>query len=108
MTPGDKLVTTASNHDLVEVAEVEKVGIDLVNVLTIDPHLEIQANGGIVISAHSVDEYAYGSLFAPIRYIYLTFGATAVEYMNPFFNAVDNSFAHSGLGIIKMMTVREE
>ena len=99
---GDTLVTTAtSSNDPVKVLKVENVDMDLVNVLTIDPHLEIQKNGGIVISAHSVDEAAYRVLFAPIRYIYLMFGASAVEYMKPLFNVIDYSFAKPGLRMIK-------
>lgn len=107
--PGDKLVTTGD--DSVEVVEVKSVGADLVNVLTIDPHLQIQTVGGsghIVISAHAVDHDAYGALFAPVRYIYLTFGASAVEYMSPFFSAMDYSFGRTGVNFMKTWMVSSE
>ena len=68
------------------------------NVVTIDPHLEVQMGGNknnIVISAYSYDETMYGMLFAPVKYIYLALGPTAVEYMKPLFDFIDASLMGS-------------
>ncbi|KAL7551420.1 hypothetical protein ACHAWF_014608 [Thalassiosira exigua] len=100
--PKDEDPDAASEH--VEVVEVSTMGTDLVNVLTVDPHLEVQTENGdanIVISAHAVDHDAYGAIFAPIRYVYLAFGAPAVEYLKPMFDAVDCSFAKPALHALK-------
>ena len=104
--PGDELVTTAFSKKVVTVLKVENVKIDLVDVLTIDPHLEVQLQDGIVISAHSIHETAYGVLFAPIRYIYVTCGAKAVEYMKPLFDVIKFLFIKKAgihVHVIKMM-----
>eukprot|EP00956_Cyclotella_meneghiniana_P029206 scaffold70131_cov66-Cyclotella_meneghiniana.AAC.10 len=104
--PGDELVTTAFSKKVVTVLKVENVEIDLVDVLTIDPHLEVQLQDGIVISAHSIHETAYGVLFAPIRYIYVTCGAKAVEYMKPLFDVIKFLFIKKAgihVHVIKMM-----
>jgi hypothetical protein len=102
---GDKLVTSGSStssSSFVEVVSVEGTDVDLVNVLTVDPHLELQLfdnddnnsnnnNNNVVISAFSHDEDMYGMLFAPVKYIYLTLGATAVEMMKPLFDVIDST-----------------
>mmetsp|Transcript_22121 Transcript_22121/g.52269 ORF Transcript_22121/g.52269 Transcript_22121/m.52269 type:complete len:352 (-) Transcript_22121:83-1138(-) len=95
---GDKLITSTHSSSptaaVVEAVRVKSVGeAGLVNVLTTNPHLLVfsdeSAESGVVISAHAVDHNAYGVLFAPVKYIYWTFGAKAVEYMNPLFKTFD-------------------
>mmetsp|Transcript_17540 Transcript_17540/g.25958 ORF Transcript_17540/g.25958 Transcript_17540/m.25958 type:complete len:338 (+) Transcript_17540:43-1056(+) len=93
---GDKLVTAGKGSAAVDVVKIESDFVDLVNVLTVDPHLEIQtggdgSGGNVVISAHSYDEVTYGAIFAPVKYVYLAFGPAAVEYMKPLFDYVDAS-----------------
>ncbi|KAL9185617.1 hypothetical protein ACHAXT_003394 [Thalassiosira profunda] len=110
VVPGDKLVVSTSHSNPVEVITVEIAGTeDLVNVLTLDPHLQVKSNGdgSIIISAHSVDDAAYRALFAPVRFVYLTFGATAVKYMKPLFNAIDHSLAKPGLRMLKWWTTAQ-
>ena len=48
----------------------------------------------MVISAYSYDESLYGMLYAPVKYMYLAFGATAVKYMKPIFWSMDTLFAY--------------
>ena len=58
----------------VRIVKIENDFVDLVNVLTVEPHLEIQtgdsSKSNVVISAHSYDEEAYGTIFAPVKYAY--------------------------------------
>ena len=94
---GDKLITStdSSSPTVVEAVRVRSVGkTGLVNVLTTNPHLLVfsdeSAESSVVISAHAVDHNTYGAIFAPVKYIYWTFGAKAVEYMNPLFKTFDH------------------
>ena len=109
--PGDKLVTGKGS---VEVVKIESASLDLVNVLTVDPHLEIQTGDGsdysssnVVISAYSYDEATYGAIFAPVKYVYWAFGPAAVEYMKPLFDFIDASMANPSFrGVAnKMLTM---
>lgn len=87
---GDKLVTS-SNKDVVVVEAVEVVDAELVNILPVEPHLVLQTTGSdnIVISAHAFDHDLYGQLFLPIKKLYLNFGASAVNLMQPLFEALE-------------------
>jgi len=99
VVPGDNLVTSKGH---VHIVKIETDFVDMVNVLTVDPHLEIQTGndgsgeGNVIISAHSNDEEAYGRIFAPVKYAYWAFGPNAVEYMKPMFDYIDASMTKPG------------
>ena len=101
MQVGDKLVTNGSSDSGVNVIDIQHTAdIELVNVLTIDSSLELQTgvNGiHVVISTHSYDESKYSMIFAPVKYMYLTFGATAVEYMKPIFDSINDNIVKGSL-----------
>lgn len=99
LKPGDSLVT--ANGGSKRVVSVQATMVDLVNVLTLDPAIVIVGTGaddhttgsGVVISAHSFHESAYGYLFWPVRLLYQAFGSSAVAGLAPTFVALDDYVA---------------
>jgi len=68
---GDKLVTKEGFSR--EVISVKRTVTGLVNVLTLNPHLEL--SDGIIVSGYSFNENLNSVLFSPLRMMYRTFGA---------------------------------
>lgn len=76
---GDKLVSNTAvgaggSHK--KVISIAKAMTGLVNVLTLNPTLELE--GGVIVSAYSYDETLYAIPFVPFKIMYHMFGA---EYM---------------------------
>ena len=95
LQPGDRLITSSTETPQPIVRSVLPIRTELVNVLTLEPALEL-ANG-LVVSAHSHHETLYGCVFWPIRQLYQWMGmdttVTVVESLTPWLEWLDQSLA---------------
>jgi hypothetical protein len=84
LVPGDMLIT---NDRSKTILSIEATSIDLVNVLTVEPAIELES--GVLVSAHSYHETVYGMVFWPFRMLYQYCGRACVESIMPIVAQVD-------------------
>jgi len=84
---GDKLVSKDGSPK--KVLFIKKTISGLVNVLTLNPNLELE--GGVIVSAYSYNESLYAIPFVPLKMMYKIFGA---QYMR---NILENTSAEAQL-----------
>jgi len=84
---GDKLVSKDGSPK--KVLFIKKTISGLVNVLTLNPNLELES--GVIVSAYSYNESLYAIPFVPLKMMYKIFGA---QYMR---NILENTSTEAQL-----------
>lgn len=88
LQPGDYLVTSIDTST--KIVSIESTTVDLVNVLTIEPALELSTEeGAVMVSAHSHHETLYSYLFWPVRLAYQCLGPAFVKGLLPIFELLN-------------------